>query len=318
MEPRLATGLAAALLATLIGSGWQIASRHGVTTTLGPLEVAVLRYGIPAVLLAPLWWRGGLRPAGLPPARLALFVLSGGLPFGLLVFAGLQWAPAAHVGIFMSGSVPLFTALLGRWSGGKPLRAMQLVGLLLVTCGLALAAWGQGGATAQALRAVPAGQGTQAWHAAFGAWRGDGLFLLAALSWAVHTLTFRSSGLTAWQGAALVNGGSALLLLPIVLLMGAPRLVTAAWTDVALQALGQGVVAGLLGLVAFLVAVRHLGAERASLSAALVPLVTSLGAAWLLGEPLGVQQLVAAAVVAVGVALAGGAWRPGTKSRNCA
>ena len=44
-------GVLAALAAALIGSVWQLASRHGVTTSLGPLELAVLRYGIPAVVL---------------------------------------------------------------------------------------------------------------------------------------------------------------------------------------------------------------------------------------------------------------------------
>lgn len=46
-------GVMAALAAVLIGSSWQLASRHGVTTTLGPLELAVLRYGVPAA-----WARG--------------------------------------------------------------------------------------------------------------------------------------------------------------------------------------------------------------------------------------------------------------------
>ena len=94
-----------------------------------------------------------------------------------------------------------------------------------------------------------------------------------------------------------------LLLLPVLLLWGAPRLLTAPWTDVAFQALGQGVAAGLLGLVTYMVAIARLGASRASLSAALVPLSTALGAAWLLGEPLGAGTLVASALVAAGVAL---------------
>jgi len=56
-----------------------------------------------------------------------------------------------------------------------------------------------------------------------------------------------------------------------------------------------------------MIAIARLGAARASLSAALVPLSTALGAAWLLGEPLGVATLAASALVACGVALASGA-----------
>lgn len=140
-----------------------------------------------------------------------------------------------------------------------------------------------------------------------GAWRGDLLFLLAALLWAVYTLAFRSSGLTPWQGAAVVNLGSALLLLPVLLVAGAPRLLSAPWSDVAWQALGQGVAAGLLGLVVYSVAIARLGPARAALSAALVPLLTAAGGACLLGEPVSGALLAAVLLVVPGVALGSGA-----------
>lgn len=289
MNRNLAVGLLAALAAALIGSGWQIASRHGVTTTLGPLEIAVLRYGVPALVLLPLLNRTGLLPPDLPRCRLVLLVLGGGLPFGLLVLAGAQWAPAAHMGVFMAGSVPLFTALGARLAHGERVTGLRLTGLLLIGGGMAVF-----GASSLADAAQT--------------WRGDLLFILAAMMWALYTLAFRSSGLTPWQGAAVINAWSSLLLLPVLLALGAPRLWTAPWVDVAWQALGQGVAAGLLGLVTYMIAIARLGAARASLSAALVPLSTALGAAWLLGESLGVSKLVASGLVACGVALASGAW----------
>lgn len=279
-------GLLAALAAALIGSGWQITSRHGVTTTLGPAELAVLRYGVPALLLLPVLLRfTGLLPAGLPRARLAMLVVGGGFPFGLMVMAGAQWAPAAHIGVFASGTLPLFTALGARWVDGTPITGLRLAGLVLVVVGVA----GFG-------LVDPAGLALT--------WRGDLCFLFASMLWAGYTLASRRAGLSPWQGTALVNAWSALLLLPLVLLVGAPRLFTAPWTDVAWQALGQGVMAGLLGLVTYLAAVAHLGAARAALSAALVPLLTAMGAAALLGEPLQPQTAAAAAVVALGVLLA--------------
>lgn len=288
MNRNLSIGLLAALAAALIGSGWQIASRHGVTTHLGPLELAVLRYGIPALVLLPLLLRTGLFPAGLPRWGLGVLVMGGGLPFGLLVLAGAQWAPAAHMGVFMAGSVPLFTAL-GAWlAHGERIGGLRLGGLLLIGGGMAVF-------------------GASGFAGAAHTWRGDLLFMLAAMVWAMYTLAFRGSGLTPWQGAAVVNTWSVLLLSPLLLAFGAPRLLSAPWTDVAWQALGQGVLAGLLGLVTYMVAIAKLGAGRASLSAALVPISTALGAAWLLGEPLGAGTLAACALVACGVALASGA-----------
>ena len=281
-------GWMAALAAALIGSGWQIASRHGVTTTLGPIELAVLRYLIPALVLAPLWLRPGWWPVGLSYPRCALLVLCGGLPFGLVVLAGAQWAPAAHMGIFVAGSLPVFTGLGGWLVLGERPAPLRLAGLALIAAGMAVF-------------------GAAGWRAVEGAWRGDLLFLLAALLWSVYTLAFRGSGLTPWQGAAVVNAGSAMLLLPVLLAVGAPRLLSAPWADVAWQVLGQGAVAGLLGLVVYSVAIAHLGAARAALSAALVPLLTALGSAWLLGEPLSEALLVAVLLVVPGVALGSGA-----------
>jgi drug/metabolite transporter (DMT)-like permease len=288
MNRNLAIGLLAALAAALIGSGWQIASRHGVTTTLGPLEIAVLRYGVPALVLLPLLMQTGLFPQGLSRRRLVLLVLGGGLPFGLLVLAGAQWAPAAHMGVFMAGSVPLFTAMGARLAQGERIAGMRLTGLLLIGAGMAMF-------------------GTSSLADATPTWRGDLLLILAAMVWALYTLAFRGSGLTPWQGAAVINAWSSLFLLPVLLVFGAPKLLTAPWADVAWQALGQGVAAGLLGLVTYMIAIARLGAARASLSAALVPLSTALGAAWLLGEPLGAGMLAASVLVACGVALGSGA-----------
>lgn len=294
MDRNLSTGLLAALAAALVGSAWQLVSRHGVTTTLGPMELALMRYGIPALLLAPLWF--GSQRIAPKTSRLArvLLVVGGGLPFGLLVLAGAQWAPASHMGIFMAGSLPLFTAL-GAWlHKGHKVGGIRLLGLGCIALGMVLFAAGsfEGGSPG---------------------WRGDLLFLAAAMLWAVHSLAFAHCGLTPWQGAAFVNGWSALLLLPVLAFAGAPRLLTAPWADVALQATAQGVVAGLLGLVVYMVAVARLGASRASLSAAAVPVLTTLGAAYWMNEPVTGAVLAALALVVPGIVLASGAVRVGAK-----
>jgi len=290
MNRKLFLGLLAAFGAAFIGSGWQLATRHGVTTTLGPLELGLLRYGIPALLLAPVWFRGPMVPPSVHRFTLALLVIGGGLPFGMLVLAGARWAPAAHMGVFMAGSMPLFTAL-GAWAvRGERVQGVRLLGLVCLASGMILFAVSN-------LRSDTSN------------WRGDVLFLLAAVLWATYSLAFGQAGLTPWQGAAFVNGWSALLLLPVFVGFGATKLLTAPWTDVALQAFGQGVLAGMVGLAVYGAAIGRLGAARASLSAALVPVLTTLGAAWLLNEPITGATLAALALVVPGVAMASGALR---------
>ncbi|MDN6883746.1 DMT family transporter [Variovorax sp. CAN2819] len=302
LDRNLLTGLLAALAAAFIGSAWQLVSRHGVTTTLGPIDLALLRYGIPALLLAPLWFgKKRIAPKASLPA-LVLLAAGGGLPFGLLVLAGAQWAPASHMGIFMAGSLPLFTAI-GAWlHKGQKIEGIRLVGLACIAVGMALFAMGS----------FSGGGGSNDW-------RGDVLFLAAAVLWAAHSLAFAHCGLTPWQGAAFVNGWSALLLALLVLpFAGVPKLLTAPWPDVALQATTQGVVAGLLGLVVYMVAVARLGASRASLSAALAPVLTTLGAAAWMNEPITGAVLLALALVVPGIVLASGAirWRGAWRKTN--
>lgn len=284
----LAVGIAAALTAAVIGAGWQLTTRYGVTTTLGPLELALLRYSVPAIILLPLWLRIGLRPRNLTWWRLAVLVCGGGLPFGLLVLAGAQFAPAAHIGVFVAGTMPVFTALAQTLTGGGRIAPLRWTGFALVFAGAAWLGLGSIGSSD-------------------GAWRGDLLFLLASLGWAAYTLAFRGSGLTPWHGVALVNGWSAIGAGAIALVWGVPRLATAPLADVALQAAGQGLAAGLLGLVAYMVAVSRLGGATASLSGALVPPMTAVGAAWVLNEPLGGRIGLASILVGLGIALASGA-----------
>ncbi|MBB3642506.1 DMT family transporter [Variovorax atrisoli] len=296
LDRNLLTGLLAALAASFIGSAWQLVSRHGVTTTLGPIDLALLRYGIPALLLMPLWFgRKRIAPKASLPV-LAVLVVGGGLPFGLLVLAGAQWAPASHMGIFMAGSLPLFTAI-GAWLHKRQrIEGIRLAGLACIAIGMALFA-------ADSFRGGTSSTG----------WRGDLLFLAAAMLWAAHSLAFAHCGLTPWQGAAFVNGWSTLLLSMLVLpFAGVPKLLAAPWPDVALQATTQGVVAGLLGLVVYMVAVVRLGAPRASLSAALVPVLTTLGAAAWMNEPVTGAALAALSLVVPGIVLASGAarWSP--------
>ena len=287
MDRNLPIGLFAVLAAALVGSAWQLISRHGVTTTLGPLDIALLRYGIPALLLCPFLFGQHRVVAKAPRMALALLVIGGGLPFGLLVLAGAQWAPASHMGIFMAGSLPLFTAIGARIHKGEKVQGVRLAGLCCIAIGMALFAVGsfQPGSLS---------------------WRGDLLFLAAAMLWAVYSLAFGHCGLTPWQGAAFVNGWSTLLLLPLLWFTGTPRLLGAPWPDVALQAVGQGVVAGVLGLVAYAAAISHLGAARASLSAAAVPVLTTLGAASFMGEPITAAVLLALTLVVPGIVLASG------------
>lgn len=285
MSPHLLIGCAAALAASVLGAGWQLATRHGVTTSLGPLDIALLRYGIPALVLLPLWQRVRWRPARLSWPQFAM-LFTGGLPFGLLVLAGAQHAPVAHMGVFMAGMTPVFTALVAKLLVRESLGGLRVLGLATIVAGVAML-------------------GQSSFEG--GHWRGDVLFLCASLAWAVYTVAARRSGLGPWETAAVVNGWSAAALLVLLPWAGPVRLLAAPAADLLLQVAWQGVLAGLVAQVAFLTAVTRLGSSRAALSGALVPVLSALGGAVLLGEAVAWRTAIAVAVVCAGVVLASGA-----------
>ena len=282
-------GLLAGLAAALIGGAWQVVTRQSTTTTIAPADLAILRYGIPALVLLPVLWRTGLWPKRVPRRVLFTMLAGAGLPFGLLAMAGTRFAPAAHMGVLMAGASPLFAAGLA-WAlwRDRPGRS-RLAGLACLALGVALL----GGSAL--LGASPAG-----------AWRGDAMFLLAALLWAGFTLSFQRTGLTAWQGASLVNAWSCLCLAPWLLWRGEVLLITAPLRDLLFQAVWQGVLAGLLGLWSFSIAISRLGAARAASFGALAPVVATLGGWWWLGDAPSALELAAVALAVLGVALVSG------------
>ena len=130
--PSFALGLAAALASVAIGVGWQVATRLGTTTTLAPIDLALFRYAVPALVLAPLWLRAGLVPAGVGRGTVALMVLGAGLPFGLAAMAGAQFAPTAHMAVLLPGTMPLFVAMLAMAVLGERPAPVRLAGLALI------------------------------------------------------------------------------------------------------------------------------------------------------------------------------------------
>jgi drug/metabolite transporter (DMT)-like permease len=131
-RPSLLVGILAAFAAVTIGAGWQVATRLGVMTTLHPLDLALLRYGVPGVLMVPVLWKVGLLPEGAPRKWLVLVVVGAGLPFGLLAMVGSQFAPVAHMSVLIPGGMALAVAFLTWCFFGEAFSTLRVVGLLLL------------------------------------------------------------------------------------------------------------------------------------------------------------------------------------------
>jgi drug/metabolite transporter (DMT)-like permease len=265
-----------------------VGTRHAVTGALAPEAVGLLRMIVPALLFAPVWLRVGIAPRGIRHL-VALCVLGAGAPFFIIVATGMKFAPAADIGPLLPGTMPLFTALLAVLVDRERIGPVRLIGYALIVTGI-VAIGGRG-----------------MLDFASGAWRGHGLVLVGACLWAVYTIAFRRSRLGAFEAAALIGLWSTLLLLPF----GTLPLVEAwqaghGW-EIAAQAVIQGVFSGILGLVAYGMAIARLGASKAAAFAALAPGMAALIAIPVLGEIPDLAAIIGIAATSIGVALASGA-----------
>ncbi|MEM7378641.1 MAG: DMT family transporter [Pseudomonadota bacterium] len=278
---------AVAWLATVgVASVWQLATRYGVSTDLTAWDLALLRYTVPALVLSPLLWRRGLWPGGVKTGAAVGLVVGAGLPFGLMAMAGAQFAPAAHMGAVLPGAMPLMTCLLCVVVFGDRFPRAHWVALGLIVLGVA---WLVGPALWQVDGAHPAIS------------TGHGLFLGASVLWALYTVSFRASGINAWYATALIAFWSSVCVVPLWLAVGMTQLWQVAPGDLILQVFAQGLLAGVVGLAAYNLAIAHLGAAVAATSGAAVPIVTAAGGAWVLGEGLTQATLVGVLVVSLGI-----------------
>ena len=133
---------------------------------------------------------------------------------------------------------------------------------------------------------------------------GRAALLEAALLWAIYTIVFRRNGLSAMQAAALVCTWSAVLFLPVYVLLGLSRFALALPSELAFQVVYQGVFMSCLAAVAFNRAVALLGPSAATAIIALLPAVASLLAVPVLGEIPVTAQWAAIVMIGIGVCLA--------------
>ncbi|MGE6782173.1 DMT family transporter [Ensifer adhaerens] len=283
----VAAGYTGAFITVLIWAGWILATRHSAGTALGTIDLGLIRYGVPALLLAPVWLKTGLLPRKLPILLLVLMVAGSGALFFQVSAYAIHAVPASSVGVLLGGSMPLATALIGITVFGERPDRMRVLGFAAILCGVAI------------LLARSLGS------AASAGWSGYALLPAAATLWAIYTHAFRRSGLSPLQGSALIAIWSFLIHLGLAACFGT-TLASVPVEEIALQVTSQGILSGLVAMVAYGFAVKSLGGTQAAAFTALTPVLAMVGGAILLGEQIGPFEILAAVVTATGVALSTG------------
>ena len=281
------TGALYGLAAVSIWSGWIVVARLGLRTSLTPWDIAALRFGVAGFLLLPYVLRKGLAVDRLGWVGLAAIVLGGAAPVFLANW-GLLFAPAAHAGALFPGVMPLMVALLAAVLLREEFTKAKMVGFALILSGVLGIAWGSGGELGS-LQNV-----------------GHGLFLGAGLAWAFYTVAMRRARLDGLHAAAISAVGSMMLYLPVFAILSAGTLIRAPWSDVALQAVVQGVLTAIISLLFYGRAVSILGASSGAAFAALCPAMTALLGIPILGEWPTLLDWTAIGLISAGVYIVSG------------
>ncbi len=258
-----------------------------VLAELTPLSAAGLRHLAAALLLLPFAWRAraaaDVRGALLP---LAVMVVAGGVLYQWTFMAALQQTSATNASLLIALN-PALTVLLAPLVGEPPSRR-ALAGVAIALAGAAVVITHGDLAVLASLA-----------HAR----RGDLLALAAAALWAAFNLAsrFAVAHLPHSVTNALVYGLGSLVGL-LIAMPEAPFAQLARASSGAVGALLFMVVASsVLAGQLFLAGVHAVGVGRTVVFVYLVPVLTALLSALLLGEPLLASQLAGGALVLLGV-----------------
>lgn len=278
------TGLIAVFFTICIWTGFILVSRHGGKGVLTGWDVTALRFGVGALIA--LFF---LPRVALPPYKvILLFSVFGGVGYAVAVYLAFRMAPAAHAAVLLPGALPFATALIAwLWLRQIPSSA-QRIALLLVLIGITLTA---------------ADTFSHGAHLTGMQMLGDLLFLCGSSSWAVFTLLLRRYPMSPLTAAVSTTLGSAILYLPVWWLFLPSTLAQAPFTEIAMQAIYQGVLVVFVAMLLYTYAVRSLGGQTVALMMAIVPGLSALAAVPILGEPLSLLTLAGLGAVTVGAVM---------------
>lgn len=281
--------------AVSIWAGWMAITRLGVTTSLTVYDLTMLRFGTAGLLLLPVLLRHGVGLDRLRWWRLAVLVCGAGAPYSLVAATGLRFAPAVHGGVLIPGVMPLFVAILSALFLKETFSTKRKAGYVLIGLGIVIVA-GIETLTSVDVRVV-----------------GPLLFISAAFMWACYTVVLRQSGLAPLHGAAIVSVGSAVLFLPVYLVVNDFRIPAAPVPDMLFQATFQGLAATVLSLFLYGKAITMLGGSAGAAFGALVPALAALLAIPIMHEIPSAVDWFGVLAVSLGVYLASGGPLPQRK-----
>jgi drug/metabolite transporter (DMT)-like permease len=259
-------------------------ARASAVHGLQPADVAFIRFSVAGLILLPwLLSHQPLQLAGVGWRRGAILAALAGPAFIFIGVGGYHFAPLAHGAVFQPAALTLGGLALSAVMLGDKLTMRRILGAAVIVAGLAVVAGPSlfsGNATTRI---------------------GDAMFALAGLMWALFAALTRKWRIAPIAATAVVCVLSLAVFAPwFVLTQSFARLATLPMHDLMAQIIVQGVLSGVVAVLAFTRAVELLGPARAAVFPAIVPAV-----AILMGIPIAHESPTMLQGTGVGVVLLG-------------
>lgn len=280
--------------ATFIGGLYTVYAQQAGRMGLDPLDLVAFRYGIGGLVLLPVFLKtaGQQNFAGLGLRRALVLSAVGGLGFVVFFFSGFLFAPLSHGAVLPPGASAVTGAVLAYFFRGEGFGRTRIIALTFILSGLALVS------------------GTAFLGASPGTWRGDILFIIGGVDWALFLFLLARWKVPALAATAIVAVLTCIAFLPYYALTGGyANLANVALADIGIQVLVQGVLAGVGAIYLFSKSASYLSVAAASALPGLMPVQALLLGALLFGLVPTPTALLGAALVIAGQWIGMGAKR---------
>lgn len=279
-------------IAVAIWSGFILVSRLGGVSELTPYDVIAVRYLTCTLLLIPAWIY--FRVSLLKP-ELLICSMVGGLAYALFVFNGFAAAPASHAAVLLPGLMPLFILMLSMIVLGELLSVQKLLGILVISLGVASLFWGQ----LQQDNQLTSGH----------LW-----LVLGSFCWAIYSVLLKLWSIGPLQAAISLAFYTSLVYLPVYFFLLPSNIsfdsFDLLWEDILLQAFYQGFMASVVQMVVYVRAVQLIGPSSMGAMMANVPVIAGIAAVVMFNEAFSITLLMGLICVSLG------AWIVHTKLLN--
>lgn len=259
-------------------------AKYGIAKGMAPADLALHRFVWTGAVMLPFLARQGLSDlGGIGWGRGIVLMLFAGPLQAFLAYYGFTIVPLGHGTVIQPATATVMGALLSAWILREHLSLTRIAGIVVIVFGLSLFG-------AEALATI----GT---HGA----GGDLLFVAAGTLWASFSVALRRWSVSGMRAMTVVSVLSLLTIAPLHgLVFGYQSMIAAGLAENLIQAFVQGLIGGAVPIYLYAHSVSILGASRASMFIALVPVFAVVLGIVLIGEIPTAMRLVGLVIVVIG------------------